>query len=309
MIREPWTSWESQSLTLIEHMKIWHAVELEIDRVAETPVTTQLWNANTNGLEVSEETAEATVLRAYFNEAPDVDELKRVINRALKFADIPESALKRLTALKIEDQDWLSEWKKGYEPVEIGKRILICPSWKIDQVKDSERLIVQIDPGMAFGTGTHETTRGCLEMLERYWSGGSLLDVGTGTGILAIAAARLAPGSRVVGFDVDPEAIDVANENAEINHAEDLVLLEVNKLSSYEGQEFDVVLANLTADVIVPLASEFPLVTKPEGILILSGILREQGQDVLEAISAVGFEELEALPDGEWVTFATRRRK
>ncbi|HYE72818.1 MAG TPA: 50S ribosomal protein L11 methyltransferase, partial [Blastocatellia bacterium] len=136
---------------------------------------------------------------------------------------------------------------------------------------------------------------------------GSLLDVGTGTGILAIAAIKLAPGSRVAGFDVDPEAIEVANENAEINHVAEEIELEVNHLASFHGQEFDIVLANLTADVIIPLAAEFTQVIKPNGTLIVSGILREQGDEVKETLSAHGFDVIEEKPDGEWVTFALRQ--
>ena len=173
----------------------------------------------------------------------------------------------------------------------------------------TDRVLVEIDPGMAFGTGTHETTRGCLELLERYWQGGSLLDVGTGTGILAIAALKLAlAGSspRVIGIDIDPEAVDVARENAEINGVADEIELEVNTLRAFHGQQFDVVLANLTADVIVPLAADFPQVMKPHATLIVSGILREQGDEVRQALGANGLAVVEERPDREWVTFALR---
>jgi ribosomal protein L11 methyltransferase len=168
---------------------------------------------------------------------------------------------------------------------------------------------------MAFGTGTHETTRGCLEMLEKYWPppavSGALLDVGTGTGILAIAAIKLLsgklhPGARVTAFDIDPEAIEVARENAEINRVVEDIEIEVNKLSAYQGQEFDVVLANLTADVIIPLAPDFPAVMKPQATLIVSGILGEQGNEVIAALNKHQLELLESKPDGEWVTMAFR---
>ncbi len=287
-------------------MKVWHAVEIQIARVAETAVTAQLWTANTTGLEISEDTPEAITLRAYFEAAPDIEKLQANIHRALRLSDVPEMALRSLEALTIADQDWLAEWKKGYEPVTIGAKLLITPSWKREQVADTTRAIVQIDPGMAFGTGTHETTRGCLELLEKYWHGGALLDVGTGTGILAIAAIKLFPDARVIGFDVDPEAIDVALENAEINGVAEAVEFEVNKLASFHGQTFDVVLANLTADVIVPLAADFPQVMSAAGTLIVSGILREQGDDVCAALGAQGFEVIEANPDGEWITFALK---
>jgi ribosomal protein L11 methyltransferase len=289
--------------------KIWHAVEVEIARVGETAATTQLWAANTTGVEISEDKdrPDFITLRAYFNAAPDLEKLRAQILRNLKLIDLPEFALRGIKSLAIADQDWLAEWKKGYEPVVVGQRLLICPSWKRDQARDSDRIVVEIDPGMAFGTGTHETTRGCLEMLEKYWQGGALLDVGTGTGILAIAAIKLAPGSRVVGFDVDPETIEVALENAAINGVIDDIELEINKLSSFHGQEFDLALANLTADVIIPLAVDFAQVVKPQEVLIVSGLLREQANDVTAALNDQKFTVVESKPDNEWVTMALRR--
>jgi ribosomal protein L11 methyltransferase len=292
--------------------KVWHAVEIKIARVAETAATTQLWAFGTTGIEFSEEPSDFITLRAYFESAPDMEKLRDQIHRGLKLTDLPDTALSEIKSLSIADQDWLAEWKKGYEPIEIGGRLLVAPSWKADQ--DTDRLLIQIDPGMAFGTGTHETTRGCLEMLEKYWRGGSLLDVGTGTGILAIAAIKLAPGSRVIGFDIDPEAVAVAQENAAINNVADEIELEVNKLASFHGQAFDFVLANLTADIIIPLAADFQQVIKSEGqpgtgqpgILIISGILREQGDEVRAALQHQEFRLIEEKPDGEWITYALR---
>ncbi|HEY6399791.1 MAG TPA: 50S ribosomal protein L11 methyltransferase [Blastocatellia bacterium] len=289
--------------------KIWYAVEVEIARVGETAATTQLWAFNTTGVEISEDAnnPDFITLRAYFNSAPDAENLRRQILRNLKLMDLPEFALRGIRNLTVADQDWLAEWKKGYEPIAIGQSLLVCPSWRLDQARNTDRIVIEIDPGMAFGTGTHETTRGCLEMLEKYWKGASLLDVGTGTGILAIAAIKLRPGSRVVGFDVDPEAVEVALENAAINGVADEIEIEVNKLGSYHNQEFDVVLANLTADVIIPLAPEFPQVLKPQGVLIVSGVLREQTDDVRAALQSDNFSVTEMKPDGEWVTMALRK--
>lgn len=283
-------------------MKIWHAVEIEIARVGESAATAQLWAHGTTGIEVSEENPEFITFRAYFDAPPDIGRLREEIIASLGQLGLPGAGLRRVDRLTIADQDWLAEWKKGYEPIEIGDRLLVSPSWKKDQIAGSDRIVIEIDPGMAFGTGTHETTRGCLEMLEKYWTGGSLLDVGTGTGILAIAAARLHPGSIVTGFDIDPEAVTVAEENAAINQVGDEIELEVNRLSSYAGHEFDVVVANLTADVIIPLASEFPSILKPGGTLIVSGILTEQADDVVAALR--GFKLADSKPDGEWVTMA-----
>jgi ribosomal protein L11 methyltransferase len=289
--------------------KIWYAVEVEIARVGETAATTQLWAFNTTGVEISEDAnnPDFITLRAYFNSAPDAEKLRERILRDLKMINLPEFALRGIKSLTVADQDWLAEWKKGYEPIAIGRRLLICPSWRRDKERNTDRVVIEIDPGMAFGTGTHETTRGCLEMLEKHWEGGSLLDVGTGTGILAIAAIKLRPGSRVVGFDIDPEAIAVALENAAINGVADEIEIEVNKLDSYHGQGFDLVLANLTADALIPLSPEFPQVLKTRGALIVSGILREQTDDVRAALESHNLSVIEMKPDGEWITIALRK--
>jgi ribosomal protein L11 methyltransferase len=292
-------------------MKLWHALDLTFAKAAESAITPQLWNAGTTGLEVSEDQADLVTMRAYFDAAPDAAKLTDDIHKALEFLHLPPSALHAITPQTIADQDWLAEWKKGYEPMTIGNLWLVTPSWKREQVDPADRILIQIDPGMAFGTGTHETTRGCLELLEKYWATtppeSSLLDVGTGTGILAIAAIKLQPKATVIGFDVDPEAITVAEENAEINCVAFDLTLETNRLSSYVGQTFDVVLANLTADVILPLAEDLAQVVKAEGILIVSGILNEQGDEVVQTLESLGLALLESKPDGEWVSFALRR--
>jgi len=287
-------------------MRVWHALELEITRHAEATISAQLWAAGTTGIEISEDSRDIITLRAWFPQKQDDISVRAEIERALQDTGFARSSLRSLKALEVADQDWLAEWKKGYEPVEIGTHLLVAPSWKRDEVRDSKRTIIEIDPGMAFGTGTHETTRGCLEMLERYWHGGSLLDVGTGTGILAIAALKLIPASRVVGFDVDPEAITVAEENAAINGVAGGIVLEVDRISSFHGEEFDVVVANLTADVLIPIAADLAKVARAGGILIASGILLDQRQDVAVPFAASGFVLDQEKPDGEWVTLALK---
>jgi ribosomal protein L11 methyltransferase len=290
-------------------MRVWHALELEISRHAEAAIAAQLWASGTTGIEISEDSPEIITLRAWFDSKQDESGMRAQIEHALSIARMKPTSLRSVKAVEVADQDWLAEWKKGYEPVEIGERLLIAPSWKREEVAGSDRIVIEIDPGMAFGTGTHETTRGCLEMLEKHWHGGALLDVGTGTGILAMAAVKLHPGSRVIGFDVDPEAIAVAEENATINGVENEVVFEVDRISSFHGLGFDVVLANLTADVLVPLAEDFARAVRRDGTLIASGILLEQKSDVVEALSEAGFALIEEKPDGEWVTLALKSDK
>lgn len=285
-------------------MKVWHALELEIARTAEAVITAHLWTTGTTGIEISEDAPQTITLRAWYDARPDENAIREQLEHALLSSSLPATSLRSLKSLEIVERDWLAEWKKGYEPVEIGDKLLISPSWKRGSLKETNRVVVEIDPGMAFGTGTHETTRGCLELLERLWRGGSLLDVGTGTGILAIAAAKLAPRSHIVGFDVDPEAIAVAEENATINNVDEAIVFEVNRLACFHGQDFDVVLANLTADVLAPLANDFAKVVRRDGVLIVSGVLVEQRNDVVESLAATGFHVIEDKPDGEWVTLA-----
>src|SRR5215471_18050548 len=126
--------------------KIWHAVEVEIARVGETAATTQLWAFNTTGVEISEDVnnPDFITLRAYFASAPDAEKLREQILRGLKLMELPEYALRGITSLTVADQDWLAEWKKGYEPIPIGQRLLICPSWKRDQAKETDRVVIQI---------------------------------------------------------------------------------------------------------------------------------------------------------------------
>ncbi len=284
-------------------MKVWHALELEMARAAEPVIAGQLWLAGTTGIEVSEDGPDFITLRAWFDLRQDPEVMRGQLEKSLQTATVPLHTLRSVKSLEVADQDWLAEWKKGYEPVEVGQRLLIAPSWKRAELEASSRIIVEIDPGMAFGTGTHETTRGCLALLEGYWKGGSLLDVGTGTGILAISAAKLCPG-RIVAIDIDPEAIAVAEENARINQVEDDINFEVNRLSSFHGDAFDLVVANLTADVLTSLASEISSVIRPRGRLITSGILTEQRDQVVEALTAHGCIVIESIVDGEWITIA-----
>ena len=199
---------------------------------------------------------------------------------------------------EVADEDWLGEWKKSWQPVSVGERFLIAPPWS--QLDDaSGRIVIRIEPGMAFGTGTHETTRLCLSALEKYFAGVSFLDVGTGTGILAIAAAKLFPEARIEACDTDAEALAIAVENARLNDVGQNISFRVGSVEESTASAA-VVCANLTADVIVPL---LPLLIGATcGRLLLSGILETQLEEVLKALRAQGItNEPEVLQDGEWV--------
>jgi ribosomal protein L11 methyltransferase len=201
-----------------------------------------------------------------------------------------------MSVREIEERDWLGEWKQSWQPVEIG-RFIIAPPWS-DVSDRHDRLIIRIEPGMAFGTGTHETTRLCLDAIQKHFSGGSFLDVGTGTGILAIAAAKLFPEARVEGCDTDEAVIAIARENAALNGIAQHIDFRTGSVDESTASA-DLVCANLTADVINQILPT--LVSLSCGKLILSGILETQIELVQAGLHACGIDEFEITQDGEWV--------
>ncbi len=204
----------------------------------------------------------------------------------------------------IPDKDWNETWKKGFQPVDAGRRFTILPPWEQNK-KDRINLI--IDPGMAFGTGHHETTRSCLVLMENYalkTSKRNFLDLGTGTGILAIAARKL--GYRhVIGIDTDILAVNAARDNIIINNVPDIEIREGRLDELHET--FDVIAANLISGVLVMLAPELFPRMDPGGIAILSGILTGQEDEVIEAMEQAGLQLRETSSDGKWVSLVVER--
>jgi ribosomal protein L11 methyltransferase len=282
----------------------WWLVTLAVSRDAEEPAGALLFELGSTGIVTIEETEAAVTLGAYFDTGADTNHIKHGIETGLMRAGC-RNAIISLSITAIPEQDWMQKWKEGFEAVEIGERLIIAPSWKIPDEADG-RVVIQIDPGMAFGTGTHETTRLCLEAIERCWRGGKLLDVGTGTGILAIAAAALAPGTRVVAIDIDPQAVEVARENAAINGVSDFIELFEGQPRELAGRAFDVVVANLTAEVIIALLGDLAACVATKGSMILSGILSELAGDVERSLVASGLEVIERREAGEWSALVAR---
>src|SRR5215213_4708845 len=155
------------------------------------------------------------VVTAYFESPPEVERVRGALADALRVYGLAPSDVRELRFREVEGRDWLAEWKSGWRPVYVG-RFVVAPPWS--EVKESgDHLVIRVEPGMAFGTGTHETTRLCLAAIEKHFRGGSFLDVGTGTGILSIAAAKLFPDARITACDTDSEAVEIARENAQLN--------------------------------------------------------------------------------------------
>jgi ribosomal protein L11 methyltransferase len=283
--------------------KIWFSAAVETAKEAIDAVEFALLESGALGTEINtlgkDKLAEFITVIGYFNEEID---LQPKLNEALEIYDLPSGAIKSVNWQEVEQRDWLEEWKKGWQPVE-SAQFVVAPEWS--EIADPEnKIIIRIEPGMAFGTGTHETTRLCLEAIDKYFTGGSFLDVGTGTAVLAIAAAKMFPESRVEACDTDTDSVTIARENAELN--------EVGGIKFYEGSitadtaDFDFVCANLTADVIILLLPL--LVEKSHNFLVLSGILAEQTEMVTSELHKLGQENFGIGQLGEWISITVDRR-
>jgi ribosomal protein L11 methyltransferase len=278
--------------------RIWHALEVTIEPAAREAVEYALMEASALGTEVTNESGESARVVAYFDAVPEREKVRGALFDALRVYDLPSSSVREMRLREVADRDWLGEWKKSWQPVRVGCRFLIAPPWsEISETED--RIVIRIEPGMAFGTGTHETTRLCLASIEKYFTGESFLDVGTGTGILAIAAAKLFPAARIEAFDTDAEAVEIARENASLNNVAERVNLSIGTIDETTASA-NLVCANLTADVILPLLPA--LVGATCGRLILSGILDSQTETIISRLQELGITEpLEIATDGEWV--------
>ena len=198
-----------------------------------------------------------------------------------------------------DDSQWRDNWKEYFKPKKVGRRIVVKPTW-YDYDPDASDLVIELDPGMAFGTGTHETTSLCLRFMEEYVKPGvKVLDVGCGSGILSIAAALL-QASEVLGVEIDPVAVDVARENIARNHVEKIARVQYGDLTEGIDYRADVIVANLMADLVMMLSEDVAKHLLPGGRYISSGILTEKRDQVAKAIENCGFLIEEIKEDGMW---------
>lgn len=251
------------------------------------------------------------VIKAYLpadnDYLPQMEEVTAFISKlSLQY---PDADFRAPTLSAVNTEDWSSSWKVHFKPLRVGKRLLIVPTWEETAALPGD-LVIRIDPGMAFGTGGHETTRLCLELLESVMDNGpllmtpSLLDLGTGSGILAMAASLLGAG-RILALDIDPDAVDVARENLALNGLSDQIECGTEPLESLT-ECFDIILANILAEELVRLAPYLTERLNRGGSLILSGILAEKESLVRTGFASQPLIYQQTLRAGEWVAMLYR---
>ena len=226
---------------------------------------------------------------------------------ALLSADADNAGTLRLETRSVSDEAWKDVWKKYYKPFYAGRHLVIKPTWE-DFTPGPDDRIIEIDPGMAFGSGTHETTSMCLSLLEDVISGGeSVIDVGTGSGILAIGAALF--GARDgLAIDIDPDAVRVAEENVKHNGVDGVVSVRQGNLLDRVDAVCDICVANIISDVIIAFASPLKEHIRPGGLFICSGIVSSRAEEVRHALEKAPFEILRRVEKGEWTAFLSRRK-
>ena len=264
-------------------------------------------------------------VRAYLEMNDHIEETRQKLEESLYYLGMIQP-LPAASYKEIADQNWMEAWKQHYKPILIGEHLVIVPAWM--DSPDPDRIAIRIDPGMAFGTGTHPTTQLCLDLMEKYFDDRqqtrdyepqsmvnlplSIIDVGCGSGILSIAAIKLGASS-ALGVDIDTGSIDNARENANTNSIGDELILGVGSVQEILNDKFPfrkapLVVANILAPVIIRLfGAGLAELIEDHGAILLSGILQEQAQSVIEAAQAKGLRMNEQKQMGDWVALALRR--
>lgn len=249
---------------------------------------------------------DTAIVKGYYKEDENFDEYVKYIKKAIE--NLKDFGIDKGQGLvevhRVNEEDWENNWKKYYKPTKVSDKIVIKPIWE-SYDKSQDEIVVELDPGMAFGTGTHETTRMCMQSLEEYVKENStVFDIGCGSGILSIVASKLG-ANKVIGVDLDPVAVKSSKENISYNELNNIEILEGNLMEVVNGKA-DIVVANIIADIIIFLTDGVKDFIKNKGYFISSGILNSRKQDVIDKLENSGFEIVEVKEQGEWVCIISR---
>lgn len=301
----------------------WMEVTLSVDGEAAEAVTELLQRYSYQGVAIEQEDVppeawddghaeppQRLTIRGYFPADRRVEETKYLLDTALGHMSLMYPMPTPVYRL-IDEADWAEAWKANYKPIRLGRKLIIRPEWvEIETAPDE--VVISLDPGMAFGTGTHPTTQLCLEALEEVVQPGmQVLDLGCGSGILSIAAAKLG-AAHVLGVDIDAIAVTAAQQNSARNGLADTITVQEGSVDIVvdSGQQFDLVVANILAWIIMMMCDNgLGAVVRPGGLGIFSGIIAEQAEDVEHALRRVGLKPYARHQQGDWVAILTKRKE
>lgn len=277
-------------------------VNIEDSRILQSYINSGSWDYHDFG-EV--DLTGTVVIKGYFADNNELqDKLDRLDQGLNKLAELFPNWRFFVKGITLQEEDWATAWKSYFKPVRVGHHLLIKPSWE-QVVPLPEDIVLEIDPGMAFGTGTHATTTLCLAILEEVIHPGmKVYDLGTGSGILAIAAAKL--GANVTAVDLDAVAVQVAEENVQLNKVTDRVQILKGDLGTVLSGQADLVIANIIADIIIVLLEDMPRLLHPQGEFLASGIIESRAPEVEKAMRANGLEIVERREDSGWILIRAR---
>jgi len=288
-----------------ETEKNWFAIDVEAKASAADAVEDAFAILDALGTEIDrlrKKDDDDVIVTAFFDDEQNVDDVRAAVESSCVNFGISSEQIISITSRNVIQQDWLAEWKRHWRPTVSG-RFVIAPPWS--DVEQGDGIVIRIDPSMAFGTGTHDTTQLCLTAVSDLYDGQmSFLDVGTGTGILAIAAAKLAAGDvPIFGCDTDVDSVRIARENAAANDVGDRIQFAEGPIGD-DTPRYDLVCANLTIDVIEPIVPL--LLSKTNKILVMSGILSEQEAQIREALAAENITSPAIAHSGEWISVTVK---
>jgi len=258
-----------------------------------------------------EKNNEETKIMAYFSEE-DINLPEKIVTIREEIKNLTQYGLSigsgTVELSNVNQEDWESAWKQYFKPVHVTDRIVVKPEWEEYEKKEGE-IVIEIDPGMAFGTGTHETTSMCINQIEKNLKNGDrIIDIGCGSGILAMAAVLLG-AKRATGVDLDPVAVRVANENIILNHLEDRIDIVQGNLTEVIKDKADIVVANIMADIILILLEDVREFIKDDGLFISSSIILEKREAVKQGLMDKNFKIIEVETKGEWCAITAKKQK